>query len=92
MSAARRSRSRASSRDSTPWRTMTSEVSTKMMTVIVFTGLAAVLLSTYTSTMNEIIIAMYGIPCTNVPLNAPGARRTAGAPRSCSRAAAASQT
>ena len=35
---------------------MTSEVSTKMMTVIVLTGLAAVLLSTYTSTRNDTII------------------------------------
>ena len=56
--AARRSRSSASSRESTPWRTITSSVSTKMITVIVLTGLVAELLSTYTSTENEIIIAM----------------------------------
>ncbi len=42
--------------------------------------------------MNEIIIAMYGMPCMSAMLNAPGARRAAGVPRSCSRAAAASQT
>ena len=37
---------------------MTSAVSTKMMIVIMLTGLAAELLSTYTSTTNDTIIAM----------------------------------
>ena len=58
MCAARRSRNSASSREITPCRIMTSEVSTKMTTVIVFTGLAALLLSTMTSTKNDTIIAM----------------------------------
>ena len=63
-----------------------------MIAVIMFTGLESVLLSTYTSTMNEIIIATYGMPCISATLKAPGARRRAGLTRSCWRAAAASQT
>jgi len=63
-----------------------------MMTVIVFTGLDAVLLSTTTSTMNDVIIAMYGIPCISATLNALGGRGATGAPSSCWRAAAPSHT
>ena len=64
----------------------------KMITVIMFTGVDTELLSTYTRTKNDTIIAMYGMPCTSALLKALGMRRAGGAPRRCSRAAAASQT
>ena len=51
------SRNSASSRDSTPWRSMTRRVSRKMITVIAVAGLATELRSTYTSTRNETSIA-----------------------------------
>ena len=70
---------------------MTSAVSTKMMTIIALAGPDTVLPSTATRTRNATIIAMYGSPCISAALSVPGARRALGVPRSCSRAAAASQ-